>query len=65
MGKKILIYDTGQIYETDADQIYLPWFVAGRGSGKSGMVFEKFQEKLKELKEENKNEKGTTSISSG
>lgn len=40
VGKKILIYDTGQVYEIDFDKIYIPWFVAGRRIGKTLMVLE-------------------------
>jgi hypothetical protein len=40
MGNKILIYENGQRYEMDSDLIYLPWFIAGRRSGKTNMAME-------------------------
>lgn len=47
MGKPILIYHDGQRYEIDSDHIYIPWFIAGRRSGKTNMAMEA----LKQAKE--------------
>lgn len=44
MGKKILIYDHGQTYEIDSDLIYVPWFLAGRRSGKTLLSMEMLQQ---------------------
>ncbi len=40
MGNKILIYENGQRYEMDSDQIYVPYFLLGRRSGKTNMAIE-------------------------
>lgn len=40
MGNKILIYHDGQRYEIDSDQIYIPYFLLGRRTGKTSMAIE-------------------------
>lgn len=40
MGDKILIYHDGQKSMIDSDLIYIPWFIAGRRSGKTNMAME-------------------------
>ncbi len=57
MGKVITIYQDGHTYEIDSDLIYIPWFVAGRKSGKSLMVAEAFREELEEYEEEDEDGK--------
>lgn len=39
MGKKILIYDNGQRYEIDSDQIYVPAFdTESKDKNKNGQL---------------------------
>lgn len=56
MGNKVIIYDSGQVYEIDSDQLYVPYFISGRRTSNPFPVNLALKEAIGQLEDKNDTE---------
>lgn len=56
MSNKIRIYDSGQVYEIDSDQLYFPYFISGRRTSNPSPVNLALKEAMVQLEDKNDTE---------
>lgn len=56
MGNKVIIYDSGQVYEIDSDQLYVPYFISGSRANNPTPANTALKDVLAQIRNENEKE---------